>query len=89
MVNVIYGICCRPYAMISSFFSRIVRSSKRSLHQHNMLVAELKNALMRFEELKKPTVILNFYLIQKGDQINIFSLVSSFSERFPLRKSSY
>lgn len=48
----IYAICARPYVTISSLFSRMVRVAKRSVHQQNLVAAELRRSVEALEALR-------------------------------------
>lgn len=57
VVNVIYGLCSRPYSVISYLFGHIMKTVKDILYDHNAFYNELNKAKTRLEVLKK---IVNF-----------------------------
>lgn len=52
VVNVIYGLCSRPYAVISYLFRHIMRTVKEILYDHNSLYFEFEKSKKRLDELK-------------------------------------
>lgn len=52
VVNVIYGLCSRPYAVISYLFGHIMKTVKEILYHHNLLYCEMEKTKKRLEELK-------------------------------------